>query len=207
MSLNTSLSLMSRMNYNEDYDTLYIIEEYGDFDLSIINENDCSFNEINAFLNIVNVKYEYSLEIEEKTCKMNDLKNYFDFIKIIHNFQNQRNEINVLILNNKKYTPDDILKKINEKAIFGNTIRKTLNLKKFPIVNYILEEAKNESNYTFYDHVFFLKEKKEQVQDNKVVLKILDELKIKINKIENNYNNEFQEINTKLAMILSLYGK
>ncbi len=143
MSLNTSLSLMSRMNYNEDYDTLYIIEEYGDFDLSIINENDCSFNEINAFLNIVNVKYEYSLEIEEKTCKMNDLKNYFDFIKIIHNFQNQRNEINVLILNNKKYTPDDILKKINEKAIFGNTIRKTLNIKKFPIVNYILEEAKN----------------------------------------------------------------
>ena len=207
MSLNTSLSLMSRMNYNEDYDTLYIIEEYGDFDLSIINENDCSFNEINAFLNIVNVKYEYSLEIEEKTCKMNDLKNYFDFIKIIHNFQNQRNEINVLILNNKKYTPDDILKKINEKAIFGNTIRKTLNLKKFPIVNYILEEAKNESNYTFYDHVFFLKEKKEQVQDNKKVLEILDELKIKINKIENNYNNEFQEINTKLAMILSLYGK
>ena len=207
MSLNTSLSLMSRMNYNEDYDTLYIIEEYGDFDLSIINENDCSFNEINAFLNIVNVKYEYSLEIEEKTCKMNDLKNYFDFIKIIHNFQNQRNEINVLILNNKKYTPDDILKKINEKAIFGNTIRKTLNLKKFPIVNYILEEAKNESNYTFYDHVFLLKEKKEQVQDNKVVLKILDELKNKINKIENNYNNEFQEINKKLAMILSLYGK
>ena len=207
-------SLISRMNFNCDYETLFLLEEEADFNLSIIEENECSFNEINAFLNIVNVRYESSLEIEEKKCKINELKKNFDFIKIIHKKNNEKNEINFLILNNKKYKPSDIQDKINEKAVFGNLIKKTLKIDEFPIDKYVLEELENE-NQSFYDQIFVLKNIKKEnlnmnninMNDNNDIVDKIDELNYRIDNIEENYNKKFIEINQKLDDILSILKK
>ena len=106
-------------------------------------------------------------ERNNKTCRIIDLKNNFDFIKIL----NRKNEkvyfINFLILKNNNYTCDDILEKINKKIIFGNYIKDNMNLEKFPIDNdeYICveENINNYKKYNFYDKVYSL------IQNNEIL--------------------------------------
>ena len=161
MSFSSHKYLMLRMNFNEDYETIILLEDNGVFDISQINDISNSSNEINNFLNTINVKYENLFEIEEKQCLINDLKNNFDFIKIIYNNENTKNEINYLVLKNKNYSADNILQKINEKAIFGNEIKKILNINLFPLNNYYLEETdKDKALYlSHFTKIYELKKK------------------------------------------------
>ena len=162
MSLSSHKYLMLRMNFNEDYETIILLEDNGVFDISQINDISNSSNEINTILNKINVKYENLFEIEEKQCLINDLKNNFDFIKIIYNNENTKNEINYLVLKNKNYSADNILQKINEKAIFGNEIKKILNINSFPLDNYYLEENDDdkEQYFTYFNKIYELKKKR-----------------------------------------------
>ena len=165
MSFSSHKYLMLRMNFNEDYETIILLEDNGVFDISQINDISNSSNEINNFLNTINVKYENLFEIEEKQCLINDLKNNFDFIKIIYNNENTKNEINYLVLKNKNYSADNILQKINEKAIFGNEIKKILNINSFPLDNYYLEENDDdkEQYFTYFNKIYELKKKDKKI--------------------------------------------
>ena len=162
MSFSSHKYLMLRMNFNEDYETIILLEDNGVFDISQINDISNSSNEINNFLNTINVKYENLFEVEENQFLINDLKNNFDFIKIIYNNENTKNEINYLVLKNKNYSADNILQKINEKAIFGNEIKKILNINSFPLDNYYLEENDDdkEQYFTYFNKIYELKKKR-----------------------------------------------
>ena len=159
MSFSSHKYLMLRMNFNEDYETIILLEDNGVFDISQINDISNSSNEINNFLNTINVKYENLFEVEEKQCLINDLKNNFDFIKIIYNNENTKNEINYLVLKNKNYSADNILQKINEKAIFGNEIKEMLNINSFPLDNFYLEENDIDKDpyYIYFNKIYELK--------------------------------------------------
>ena len=154
------MTLMLRMNFN-DYETIFVLEDNGAFDISQINDISNSSNEITNFFNQINVKYENLFEIEESQCLIHDLKKNFDFIKIINNNEKIKHEINFLVLKNKNYSANNILQKINEKAIFGNEIKQILNINLFPLNNYYLEETdKDKALYlSHFNKIYELKKK------------------------------------------------
>ena len=131
-------SIISRMNFNEDSVTIFLLEDNGIFDISNINVSSRIGNEFNYFFNKINVKYENLFEVEEGEYLIKDLNKYYDFIKVIYNYENKKNEIYFLILKNKNYSDDNILQKINDKAIFGNEIKEILKIDSFPINDYYL---------------------------------------------------------------------
>ena len=209
----SSKSILSRMDINDDCETFILLEEYGNFDMSMLKDIFCSQNENNSFLNILNIKYESLTGIEEEKSTINNLKKYFEFIKIKNMNDNKENEINFLILKNKNLSSDDILQTINEKAIFGNEIKKTLNLNEFPIDNYILEELQNDDAYSYYDQVYFLKKgKKENINNNinntnkndkNEIIDRIKKLENKLSLMEENINRQLNIINSKLDLFIS----
>ena len=204
----SSKSILSRMDINDDCETLILLEESGNFDMSIIKDIFCSQNENNSFLNILNIKYESLTGIEEEKSTINNLKKYFDFIKIKNINDNKKNEINFLILKNKNPSPDDILQTINEKAIFGNKIKKILNLNEFPIDNYILEEVQNDDIYSYYDQVYSLKKGKKEainnvnINDKSEIIDRIKNLENKLDRMEENINQQLNSINSKLDLFI-----
>ena len=156
------MSILSRMNISKENEKIILLEDYETFDMFLIKEISNikdNYSDINSFLKM-DVLYDEMFERNNKTYRIIDLKNNFDFIKIL----NRKNEkvyfINFLILKNNNYTCDDILEKINKKIIFGNYIKDHMNLEKFPIDNdvYILieENINNYKKYNFYDKVYSL---------------------------------------------------
>ena len=156
------MSILSRMNISKENEKIILLEDYETFDMFLIKEISNikdNYSDINSFLKM-DVLYDEMFERNNKTYRVIDLKNNFDFIKIL----NRKNEkvyfINFLILKNNNYTCDDILEKINKKIIFGNYIKDHMNLEKFPIDNdvYILieENINNYKKYNFYDKVYSL---------------------------------------------------
>lgn len=204
----SSKSILSRMDINDDCETLILLEESGNFDMSIVKDIFCSQNENNSFLNILNIKYESLTGIEEEKSTINNLKKYFDFIKIKNINDNKKNEINFLILKNKNPSPDDILQTINEKAIFGNKIKKILNLNEFPIDNYILEEVQNDDIYSYYDQVYSLKKGKKEainnvnINDKSEIIDRIKNLENKLDRMEENINQQLNSINSKLDLFI-----
>ena len=204
----SSKSILSRMDINDDCETLILLEESGNFDMSIVKDIFCSQNENNSFLNILNIKYESLTGIEEEKSTINNLKKYFDFIKIKNINDNKKNEINFLILKNKNPSPDDILQTINEKAIFGNEIKKILNLNEFPIDNYILEEVQNDDIYSYYDQVYSLKKGKKEainnvnINDKSEIIDRIKNLENKLDRMEENINQQLNSINSKLDLFI-----
>ena len=185
-------SLFSRMNFNTDFDNIFLLENYHDFE-SIIKEIPWSQNDINTFFNTIIVQYEFLGKLEEKKCLINSLKNYFDFIKIIYK---ENNNINFLILNNNYYSGENIINKINDKAVLGKEIKTYLNINEFPLDNYILEEInKKDDEYEYYDKIFILKEK--NLTNDK--FNILENIN-NINN-ENNKNNDINKINFEINNI------
>ncbi len=156
------MSILSRMNISKENEKIILLEDYETFDMFLIKEISNikdNYSDINLFLKM-EVLYDEMFERNNKTYRIIDLKNNFDFIKIL----NRKNEkvyfINFLILKNNNYTCDDILEKINKKIIFGNYIKDNMNLEKFPIDNdeYIWVEVNinNYKKYNFYDKVYCL---------------------------------------------------
>ena len=135
-------SLIIRMNIKEEI--IYLIEEF-----YFLKDSSSSMNDSNSLENII-VKFENLGNIEKNKFRINDLKKNFDFIKIINN----KNEINVLVLNNKNYSAKDILQKINSKPFFANEIKRKLNVN-FPLNDYFLEEKYKNNKYIF-DRIYFL---------------------------------------------------
>ena len=178
-------SIINRMNFNDDPDTIFLLEDYGTYDISYLKEIPSSKNVIIPFLSEIIVQYEYLLERKEKKCSIKELKKNFDFIKII--YETNKNEINFLVLKGK-YSPDDILQKINEKAIFGNKIKKFLQINDFPLDNCKLKED-NFNNYGyFYDKIYRLKfEFNLNISSNKEEINVHSN--ININNNSNNNNN------------------
>ena len=117
-------SLISRMNFNIDFDIIFSLENYIEFK-SKIKEITWPQNEIGVLLNTIIVRYDIFDEVEEKKYLINNLKNYFEFIKIIYD---NKNDINFMILNNEYYSEEDILNKINDKAVFGKEIKEFLKI-------------------------------------------------------------------------------
>ena len=163
------MSILSRMNISKENEKIILLEDYETFDMFLIKEISNikdNYSDINLFLKM-EVLYDEMFERNNKTCRIIDLKNNFDFIKIL----NRKNEkvyfINFLILKNNNYTCDDILEKINKKIIFGNYIKDNMNLEKFPIDNdeYICveENINNYKKYNFYDKVYSL------IQNNEIL--------------------------------------
>ena len=150
-------SLISRMNFNIDFDIIFLLENYIEFE-SKIKEITWPQNEISVLLNTIIVRYDIFDEVEEKKYLINNLKNYFEFIKIIND---NKNEINFMILNNEYYSEEDILNKINDKAVFGKEIKEFLKINDFPLNNYILEKVNNNEDdiYEYYDKIYILKKK------------------------------------------------
>ena len=178
-------SIINRMNFNDDPDTIFLLEDYGTYDISYLKEIPSSKNVIIPFLSEIIVQYEYLLERKEKKCSIKELKKNFDFIKII--YETNKKEINFLVLKGK-YSPDDILQKINEKAIFGNKIKTFLQINDFPLDNCKLKED-NFNNYGyFYDKIYRLKfEFNLNISSNKEEINVHSN--ININNNSNNNNN------------------
>ena len=214
-------SIISRMNFNEDSETIFLLEDNGIFDISNINVSSRVGNEFNYFFNKINVKYENLFEVEEGEYLIKDLNKYYDFIKVIYNYENKKNEIYFLILKNKNYSDDNILQKINDKAIFGNEIKEILKIDSFPINDYYLEEQQSDEDdkdqYIKFDKIYILKKliNKNKIKSilnisnnidrdyDKLIEKIND-LDKKMDDMEQNINNKILQLDTKLENVKSL---
>ena len=214
-------SIISRMNFNEDSVTIFLLEDNGIFDISNINVSSRIGNEFNYFFNKINVKYENLFEVEEGEYLIKDLNKYYDFIKVIYNYENKKNEIYFLILKNKNYSDDNILQKINDKAIFGNEIKEILKIDSFPINDYYLEEQQydedDKDQYIKFDKIYILKKliNKNKIKSilnisnnidrdyDKLIEKIND-LDKKMDDMEQNINNKILQLDTKLENVKSL---
>ena len=179
-------SLISRMNFNIDFDIIFLLENYIEFK-SKIKEITCPQNEIGVLLNTIIVRYDIFDEVEEKKYLINNLKNYFEFIKIIND---NKNDINFMILNNEYYSEEDILNKINDKAVFGKEIKEFLKINDFPLNNYILEKVNNNEDDIdeYYDKIYILKKKNINNFSIKNSFNLLSNDIIE-NNINNNINN------------------
>ena len=214
-------SIISRMNFNEDSETIFLLEDNGIFDITNINVSSHVGNEFNYFFNKINVKYENLFEVEEGEYLIKDLNKYYDFIKVIYNYENKKNEIYFLILKNKNYSDDNILQKINDKAIFGNEIKEILKIDSFPINDYYLEEQQydedDKDQYIKFDKIYILKKliNKNKIKSilnisnnidrdyDKLIEKIND-LDKKMDDMEQNINNKILQLDTKLENVKSL---
>ena len=214
-------SIISRMNFNQDSVTIFLLEDNGIFDISNINVSSRIGNEFNYFFNKINVKYENLFEVEEGEYLIKDLNKYYDFIKVIYNYENKKNEIYFLILKNKNYSDDNILQKINDKAIFGNEIKEILKIDSFPINDYYLEEQQSDEDdkdqYIKFDKIYILKKliNKNKIKSilnisnnidrdyDKLIEKIND-LDKKMDDMEQNINNKILQLDTKLENVKSL---
>ena len=222
MSNSFRRSIISRMNFNEDSVTIFLLEDNGIFDISNINVSSRIGNEFNYFFNKINVKYENLFEVEEGEYLIKDLNKYYDFIKVIYNYENKKNEIYFLILKNKNYSDDNILQKINDKAIFGNEIKEILKIDSFPINDYYLEEQQSDEDdkdqYIKFDKIYILKKliNKNKIKSilnisnnidrdyDKLIEKIND-LDKKMDDMEQNINNKILQLDTKLDIIIKLF--
>ena len=214
-------SIISRMNFNEDSETIFLLEDNGIFDITNINVSSHVGNEFNYFFNKINVKYENLFEVEEGEYLIKDLNKYYDFIKEIYNYENKKNEIYFLILKNNNYSDDNILQKINDKAIFGNEIKEILKNDSFPINDYYLEEQQydedDKDQYIKFDKIYILKKliNKNKIKSilnisnnidrdyDKLIEKIND-LDKKMDDMEQNINNKILQLDTKLENVKSL---
>ena len=151
-------SIQNRMNLNDEPETIILLEDYGIYNISFLKEISNSQNDNFSFLTEIIVQYEGLEEIEQKKCLIKDLKNNFFFIKIINKNNDEINEMNFLVLKSD-YLTDDILLKINEKAVFANKIKKMLKIKDFPLDDYKLIEYNNLGCYGYYDKIYRIVEK------------------------------------------------
>ena len=176
-------SILSRMDFNSDTEKIILLDNIIDFDVSFIREI-LSMNISNPRCNVlsflkIKLLYEYLFEINEKTCGILNLKNNFDFIKILNKKDNNIvGEMNFLVLKNKIYTKESILDQINDKPLFGNYIKNNLDINEYPIdkKQYTLIEVNNneKEKYIFYDKVYalsFIKDN-EKYNGNEILLKI-----------------------------------
>jgi hypothetical protein len=158
------------MNSSQDKETIYLLEDCDDICKSKIKEADVRPNTKNIFLNRIIVEcFDYMNGVEEKEYFIDELKSIFYFVKIINPFSSEANEINFLVLKEQvsnslnliNEEEKEILEKINNKACFGNKIKRILNIDEFPLENYILEkeEEKAEEKADFYDKIYYLKKK------------------------------------------------
>jgi len=200
-------SLISRMNFNIDFDIIFLLENYIEFE-SKIKEITWPQNEISVLLNTIIVRYDIFDEVEEKKYLINNLKNYFEFIKIIYD---NKNDINFMILNNEYYSEEDILNKINDKAVFGKEIKEFLKINDFPLNNYILEKVNNNEDDIdeYYDKIYILKKKNinnfsinnsfnllsNDIIENNINNNINNNIHNSINNINNSINNINNNIN------------
>ena len=163
-------SCKNRMNSSQDKETIYLLEDCDNICKSKIKEADVRPNTKNIFQNRIIVEcFDYMNGVEEKEYFIDDLKSIFYFVKIINPFSSEANEINFLVLKEQvsnslnliNEEEKEILEKINNKACFGNKIKRILNIDEFPLENYILEkeEEKAEEKADFYDKIYYLKKK------------------------------------------------
>ena len=84
------MSILSRMNISKENEKIILLEDYETFDMFLIKEISNikdNYSDINLFLKM-EVLYDEMFERNNKTCRIIDLKNNFDFIKIL----NRKNE-------------------------------------------------------------------------------------------------------------------
>ena len=204
------IPIKKRMSFIMDIDIIYLLEDDGFYDPSKIEEIPFSFslNNFSNSLNIINVKYAYLYEMKEKICKIDELKKYFIFIKILAN----EKQLNLLLLNNINYTPENILAKINDKAFFGKEFQFILNEKEFPFVNFKLEEE-HDSNFINYNKIYRLKNilPPNIMVNNNEINKRIKELNDKTNQIQQelkrNFESQTAKINGKIEEIKSLINE
>ena len=115
------------------------------------------------------------------------------------------------MLKKNKYNKDKLLKKINDKAIFGKDIKNSLMVNEFPIENNILESNKNNDiiNNSDYDEIYILKKRIEinninsnnenQMNNNSIKENInLNEIINKIKDLDSNMNKIGQKLEKKI---------
>ena len=150
-----------RMNSSQDKEKIYLLEDCEDFCKSEIKEAEIIPNSKNIFQSWITVEcFDYMNGVEEKKYFIQDLKNLFYLVKIINTNSMEENEINFLVSKENQFLPNEeteILNKINNKACFGNKIKKILNIDEFPLENYYLEKEKAKIN--IYDKIYSLKKK------------------------------------------------
>lgn len=148
-----------RMNSSQDKEKIYLLEDCEDFCKSKIKEAEIIPNSKNIFQSWITVEcFDYMNGAEEKKYFIQDLKNLFYLVKIINTNTMEENEINFLVSKENQFLPNEeteILNKINNKACFGNKIKKILNIDEFPLENYYLEKEKAKINV--YDKIYSLK--------------------------------------------------
>lgn len=203
-------SMLSRMDFNSDTEKIILLDDIISFEASFIREilnmniGNPRYSVI-SFLKI-NLLYDYLFEINEKTCGILNLKKNFDFIKILNKKDNKTvNEMNFIILKNKIYTKDSILDKINDKPLFGNYIKKALDIDEFPIEKKkysLIDESNNEKEkYIFYDKIYVLN----NIKDNKIYN--ADEIMLKVKDLENSMNEFGDKMGQKVNERLNEFSK
>ena len=147
-----------RMNSSQDKEKIYLLEDCEDFCKSEIKEAEIIPNSKNIFQSWITVEcFDYMNGAEEKKYFIQDLKNLFYLVKIINTNTVEENEINFLVSKENQFLPNEeteILNKINNKACFGNKIKKILNVDEFPLENYYLKKEKAKIN--IYDKIYSL---------------------------------------------------
>ena len=180
----------NRMSYIHDKEKIYMLEDCDDYCKSQIKEAPVNPYAINIYQDRIIVEcFDYMNGTEEKEYFINDLKQFFHFVKIINLNNKEQREINFLIFKNKPKSSmnlinneeNEILEKINNKACLGNKIKNILNIDEFPLENYFLEKLEGKSN--FYDKIFALKKNNSYENGNS------QNSNINFNNINNPYNN------------------
>ncbi len=147
-----------RMNSSQDKEKIYLLEDCEDFCKCEIKEAEIIPNSKNIFQSWITVEcFDYMNGAEEKKYFIQDLKNLFYLVKIINTNTVEENEINFLVSKENQFLPNEeteILNKINNKACFGNKIKKILNVDEFPLENYYLKKEKAKIN--IYDKIYSL---------------------------------------------------
>ena len=109
-------------------------------------------NDLN-YSDYIRASFEFQDQVKELLMKKSEVKKIYSILKIKYNDK----YMGILAYNNNKFSPLEILNKINSKRKMKGFIFTKLNISKFPLTNFYLKET-NEIDGDF-DKTFLLIEK------------------------------------------------
>ena len=143
-----------------DLDEIYLVEDFGAYQMvNTCFQTGKNQQKINK-IDYIRVIVDFNNKDKEITLKKENIKKIYSFLRIKYNNKN----MDILINNDKNYQPQMVMDKINSRRTMKGFIKIQLNIKEFPLKNYILEET-NEI-IPDYTKIFLLKLKGQNQNTN-----------------------------------------
>ena len=120
-------------------------------------------NDLN-YSDYIRASFEFQDQVKELLMKKSEVKKIYSILKIKYNDK----YMGILAYNNNKFSPLEILNKINSNRKMKGFIFTKLNISKFPLTNFYLKET-NEIDGDF-DKTFLLVEKNNNLNGPTMIL-------------------------------------